>query len=401
MRQTKEQQEEVSKFNEPTKQRSIELYKEGITNKSRITRLLQEDGYKLHGSNNFYNVRQKVVKWIEDFTKNTGELDHWVTDNKALLEECQDVGIDTSKVTQAWYKGKHWSINFMPSDHGPSFQEMYDDHLQAVSTHTFNYEKIERPFQSDPHLLVIDPADVHIGKLATKNATGEEYNTEEAVRRVKEGIDKILSYTSTFEIDKVLFVAGNDILPTDNTKKSTTRGTIQDTSGMWYDNYLTAKDLYIDCLENLMQVADVHYMFNPSNHDYMAGFYLSDNIKSWFKSSENITFSTDLMYRKYFKYGKNLIGTTHGDGAKQQNLGSLMSVEAREYWADTIHKYFYVHHVHHKTAKDYINVTVESLRSPSTTDVWHSQMGYVSPQAIEGYLHHPDKGQVARYTYTF
>ncbi len=393
MRLTTEQKAEINAFNLPSKQKAIELYLEGIQNKSKITRILQKDGFEIKGSNNFYNVRRTVEKWIKEFVAQDS--------HPALLDECKDVGIDFSKVNQAWYKGKHWSINFKPADTGPSFDEMYQEHLEAIDSHSFNYEEIKRQTQEDPHLLVIDPADVHIGKLSTAFATGETYNSETAVARVKEGIDKILDYSSSFEIDKILFVAGNDILHTDNTRRTTTKGTPQDTDGMWYENYKTAKELYIECLEKLINVADVHYMFNPSNHDYMSGFFLSDMIKAWFKDSKNISFQTDLQYRKYFKYGQNLIGTTHGDGAKQQNLGSLMSVEAKEYWSNTTHKYFYVHHIHHKTSKDYINVTVESMRSPSTSDVWHAQMGYKSPQAIEGFLHHPEKGQVARYTYTF
>jgi len=393
MRLTKEQQEKIKQYNAPARKRAIEIFLEGTRNRSKITRLLQEEGHKVHGANTFFNFRSKVDRWVKQV-----EIEGI---NPALAQECDSVGIDVSRVNHAWYKGKYWSINFKPDNNGPSFDQMYQDHIDAIEQHTFKYEEIKREKQQEPHLLVVDPADVHIGKLSTAFATGENYNEGEAVRRVKEGIQKILDYTSSFEIDKILFVAGNDILHTDNTKRSTTKGTPQDTDGMWYENYKTAKELYIECLEQLVKVADVHYMFNPSNHDYMAGFYLSDMIKAWFRDFKNITFQTDLMYRKYFKYGQNLIGTTHGDGAKHQDLGSLMSVEAKDYWADTNHKYFYVHHVHHKTSKDYINVTVESLRSPTTTDVWHSQKGYVSPQAIEGFLHHPNKGQVARYTYTF
>ncbi|QDP58447.1 MAG: hypothetical protein Unbinned6046contig1000_16 [Prokaryotic dsDNA virus sp.] len=393
MRVTKENQKKIKEHEAPIKERALQMYMDGTKNRSKITRKLIDEGFKVWGSNGFFNFRSKVNRWLKEF-----EIQGI---NPALAEECEAVGIDISRVNHAWYKGKYWSINFKPDNNGPSFEQMYQDHIDAIEQHTFKYEKIKREKQDDPHLLVVDPADVHIGKLSTSFATGTDYSGDEAVRRVKEGVQKIIDYSSSFEIDQILFVAGNDILHTDNTKRSTTKGTPQDTDGMWYDNYRTAKELYIDCLENLVQIADVHYMFNPSNHDYMAGFYLSDMIKAWFKDCKNISFETDLMYRKYFKYHKNLIGTTHGDGAKHQDLGSLMSVEAKKYWADTNHKYFYVHHVHHKTSKDYINVTVESLRSPTTTDVWHSMKGYVSPQAIEGFLHHPTKGQVARYTYTF
>jgi hypothetical protein len=41
---------------------------------------------------------------------------------------------------------------------------------------------------------------------------------------------------------------------------------------MWYSNFLKAKQVYVDVLEMLIPVADVHFTFNPSNHDYQRVF---------------------------------------------------------------------------------------------------------------------------------
>jgi hypothetical protein len=60
---------------------------------------------------------------------------------------------------------------------------------------------------------------LHIGKLATAFETGEDYNSQIAVKRAKDGLQGILNKSEGFYIDKVLFVAGNDILHTDNTKE--------------------------------------------------------------------------------------------------------------------------------------------------------------------------------------
>jgi hypothetical protein len=166
---------------------------------------------------------------------------------------------------------------------------------------------------------------------------------------------------------------------------------------MWYDNFRIAKKLYIDVIEMLISIADVHFVFNPSNHDYTNGFFLADAIESWFHNNTNITFDCSIAHRKYTQYGKNLIGTTHGDGAKTQDLPLLMAHEASKEWADSKHRYVYTHHVHHKSSKDYMGVCVESLRSPSGTDSWHHRNGYAhSPKAVEGFIHHKENGQVAR-----
>ena len=61
---------------------------------------------------------------------------------------------------------------------------------------------------------------------------------------------------------------------------------------------------------------DLHVVYNSSNHDYLTGFCLADTIATYFRNSKNITFDISLQHRKYYTYYNNLIGSTHGDGAK-------------------------------------------------------------------------------------
>lgn len=372
------------------KGRALELYESGMSNIKEISRELYSSGNYNKSEGSLY---MNVYNWIK---KHKAEVN-----NPGLADACEGAGVPIEKVKHGWYKGQHWSIAFKQDDQGPTFEDMLNDHLDAIKNHTYKYEKIQRTISTDGHLLVVDPADVHIGKLSTVFATGKDYNNQIAVRRVKEGVRGILEKASGFQIEKILFVAGNDILHIDTPKRTTTSGTPQDTDGMWYDNFLIAKRLYVEVLEELMKVADVHFVFNPSNHDYTHGFFLADAIQTWFKDCENITFDSDLRHRKYYKYGKNLIGTTHGDGAKQNNLGELMSIEATEMLDKGDFRYWYLHHYHHKMAKDTVSCTIETLRTPSEADRWHADNGYMNMPAIEGFIHSRDKGQIARLTHYF
>lgn len=322
-------------------------------------------------------------------------------EQKNLLEkECQQAGIDVNDVNHYWYKSKVFSM--FVKQNGKSIEDLKEYLLKDLSKHTPKYPVIKRLKSKDNHCLVLDPADIHIGKLASEYETGDSYNNNIAVKRVHEGIDKILERSKSFNIDKIVLIIGNDILHTDNTKRQTTSGTPQDTDGMWFENFLIAKQLYVDIIEKLVTIADVHIIHNASNHDYMSGWFLAQTINAWFKSSKNITFDTSIAHRKAFVYYDNLIGSTHGDGAKNADLPLLMAQEYKLEWAKTKHRYIYTHHVHHKTSKDYIGVTVESSRSPSGTDSWHHQFGYQhAPKAIEAYLHHPTYGQIARFSHKF
>jgi hypothetical protein len=247
---------------------------------------------------------------------------------RGIKEATDEAGVDDKDVKHGWLKTKQASLFFK----NPNFkveelneiQKIKDECINEVKKYAPKYHAIETIKSTDTHLLVIDIADLHIGKLATAFETGEDYNSQIAVKRAKDGLQGILNKAKGFDIDKILFVAGNDILHTDNTRRTTTGGTPQDTDGMWYDNFIMAKNLYIELLEKLMSFADVEVVYNPSNHDYTHGFFLMQLIEAHFSKS-SIRFNVDLKHRKAFKYGNNLIGTTHGDGAKIENLTFIVS----------------------------------------------------------------------------
>jgi hypothetical protein len=273
--------------------------------------------------------------------------------------------------------------------------------IKDMENYIPEYPIIKREQSKNSHLLVVDPADIHIGKLSRAYESGDEYNSDIAVNRVLAGVSGLLNKSIGFNADKILLVIGNDILHTDSPKRITTSGTPQDTDGMWYDNFLTAKSLYVKVIEQLMQIADLTVHYNPSNHDYTSGFYLADCLATWFRTSQNVSFNTDISHRKYLKYHSNLIGTTHGDGAKDSDLPLLMAQESRD-WTDCKHRYIYTHHIHHKKSKDYGSVCIESLRSPSGTDSWHHRNGYQhSPKAVEMFIHDKNDGQIARINHIF
>jgi hypothetical protein len=368
------------------KQLAIDLYQAGITNKTEIMRKVAKE-LNVEEST---ALRLKISRYI-----NKGL-------NKGIFDECERVGIDPELVKHYWYKGKHYSINVKGESNEFSYENFKEDLIAEISKWSPKYPKIGRDKYKDPHCLVFSPADIHIGKLCSSFETGEEYNQQIAVQRVLDGLQGIIKKSEGFDIDKVIFIAGNDILHIDNPKRTTTAGTPQDTDGMWYDNFVMAKRLMVDIIETFVVFADVEVHFNPSNHDYMSGFMLFDSVSAWFRNHEQVEFYGDMSHRKYTTYGKNLIGMTHMDGAKVSDLPLLMAHEASNHWADCPHRYIYGHHVHHKTSKDYMSVCVETLRSPSGTDSWHYRNGYLhAPKAIEAFLHHKEHGQIARLTHLF
>lgn len=318
--------------------------------------------------------------------------------HEALEAECIEKGIPIDSVSYYWYKSDRFSLN-VKNDY--SVKDLFKEVVANVKQYAPKYPKVTYKKNEDPHLLLIDPADIHLNKLARAIETGDEYNHVIAFQRVKDAVIGLLNRSRGYSIEQIVLIIGNDILHVDSPKNTTTAGTAQDVSLMWYDAFKLAQKLLTECIEILVQVAPVHVIYNPSNHDYTSGFYLAQVIDAWFSKSEDVTFDITPAHRKYYRYHSNLIGSTHGDGARETDLPLLMAHESPD-WSATKHRYIYTHHIHHKKSKDYLSVNVEAMRSPSGADSWHHKSGYQhAPKGIDAFIHHPSHGRVATLTHIF
>ena len=309
------------------------------------------------------------------------------------------------------------------------FLETIRSAIDDLKNETFpKYEMRKKP--SGECLLIIDLADIHVGKLCVETETGFIYGRDVAVRRMVEGTRELIRKASGMGVCRILFVLGNDILHVDNARSSTTSGTPQDTQGTIHQMYRDAFAGYVKCIELARLTAPVDLVFCPSNHDWLTGWCLAREVGAWFRNAPDVTateYNLSELHRKYYRFQGNLIGLTHGDGAKEADLYPLMMTEARAHISDCSHRYWYVHHLHHKIRKqagvmshkrekDHIgmtmmhsaarsmegdNIQIEYVRSMSPPDGWHDRNGYVNRQAVECFVHHPHDGQDGRFTVWF
>lgn len=342
---------------------------------------------------------QAFISWRE--SRETNESDP----EETLEEFAERRQLNISEITQVWHKGKFHSVKTKPGQ--VSYEDVRDDIIKEMNKHSPSYKKIIRREYSNGHLLVVDIADLHINKYACSDLTGDEYNTQLAVERAVNGTKGILEKANGFNIDKILFVIGNDVLNTDTIFKSTTKGTQQDTDVHWFKAFQIAREAYVKCIDICLTVADVDVVHCPSNHDLMSGCFLADSLMSWYRKSKNVTFDVSPKYRKYYSYYSNMISLEHGDKGKMANIPLLAAQEEPTMWAETKFRYGYLHHIHHsdknsfKSGKDYVGYNITYLRSPSNPDLWHTEEGYKNLVAVEGFVHSKYHGRVSQITHYF
>lgn len=278
------------------------------------------------------------------------------------------------------------------------------------------------------HLLVVDLADVHFGKLSMTAETNNEYNIEVARHRTIEGTRALLEGSAHLGIARILFVMGNDILHTED-GKSTTNLTPQDTDQSFFAAVKAAQAASIDAIGQCAAVADVDLLHCMSNHDRKSGWLLSQTIAAAMGNHSGVR-ATDynMSARKYKFYGYESNGfmLTHGDKMKEEMIAGLFLKEAPMLSACQ-NRYALIHDKHHKmvrrrgvdvfeSEKDHNSVTVissgapnpegshiqvEYVRSPSAPDLWHADNLYLNRQAVECFGYHPFDGQKHRLTEWF
>ena len=250
-------------------------------------------------------------------------------------------------------------------------------------------------------LLEITVFDLHFGKVAWHEEVGENYNIEIATQRFNDCIDYFIDLYKGTSLDRILLPISNDFYNSDRAHpfNSTTSGTPQEEDTRWQNTFRKGRELLITNIQKLSKIAPVEVKVVPGNHDYERSFYLGDSLEGWFHNDQNVNIDNSPNPRKYFSYGKNLIGFTHGNNEKLADLPMIMAQENPTAWAMSYYREFHLGHLHHKkegrfnATNELQGVMVRHMSSLSGTDSWHHKKGYIGARkSAEAFLWDKEKG---------
>lgn len=233
-------------------------------------------------------------------------------------------------------------------------------------------------YNENGKMLELSIADLHLGKLCWSGDSNDTYNFEIARKRFFHIINDVLTKTENQKFEKIIFVWSNDFFHYDNLASSTTAGTKQDTDLKLAQMFKIGVKMLIDAIDMLSKIAPVETFYVGSNHDKLMSYFATEYLYAWFRNSINITVDADPKIRKYIEFGKCLIQFSHGH-AEGKRIGDVMSVEERAAWGRCPFTEVHAGHFHsERTITKDNGVVVRYLGSPTGTDTWHYESGYVS-----------------------
>ena len=187
---------------------------------------------------------------------------------------------------------------------------------------------------------------------------------------------------------------------TDNLSYTTTSGTSLQDIHHWQHIFNTVCNILIESIDRLTEYAHVHILMVPGNHDREKIFYMGAYLSAWYKNNKNVYVDNTASTRKYFKFGKVLLGFTHGSEEKLSDLPLIMATEEPTKWASTKYREWHLGHKHKNYADENFGVIVRILPSLCSTDSWHNRKGYIGNiKSSNAYLWSKKKGLVSIHQY--
>lgn len=252
--------------------------------------------------------------------------------------------------------------------------------------------KITAKYSEHGYLLEVAIVDLHLGKLGWSQEVGASYDYKIAKKRFESVIDDIVARIGDKPIAKVLFIVGSDFFQFDTIQVTTTAGTPQDADLRWHKLFAVGTQMLVEAIDRLSVYAPVDVLGVPGNHDKQTAYYALMYLAAWYRDSDAVDISSDLKTRKYYEWGKNLIGFTHGDKEGKRIFG-LMPVEMPVAWGRTKYHEVHIGHLHHERTVEQHGIVVRNLSSITGTDSWHFESGYIGAlQKAQSFLWDKDRG---------
>lgn len=273
--------------------------------------------------------------------------------------------------------------------------------LDEIRSTSVKVPKMPSKKYSDPCLFEADLFDAHIGQLVWGLESGENYDLKIARETYLTAIKKLIERVSPYNIERILFPIGNDYYNVNGGDSMTYAGTLQHEDARWKKTFKMGCGILFESIEMLSKVAPVDVVTVVGNHDKDAAFFAGEVVDAKFCNDKNISVDNSPSQRKYYRYGKCLIGLTHGKEEKVADLPLIMANEQKQNWNETKFREWHIGHVHHKKEYKYLSseefkgVTIRVLRALTATDAWHNEKGYIgSLRAAEGFIWNKNEGLI-------
>lgn len=259
-------------------------------------------------------------------------------------------------------------------------------------------EPVDPPTDFESDTCTIYPiADQHLGLYAYGNESGDDWNSAMSSEVLLSAITRLVDGAPS---SRVAVVAGlGDYFHADSSSNRTAKsGHPLDVDGRYHEVMAMGVDLMRGLIDACLAKHETVHVINViGNHDEHSSIALDFIIAAYYSNEPRVIVDRSASKHKRFRFGKCLIAFTHGDTVKPVELPMIMADQWPSDWAAaTAHRTFLHGHIHTQTKWEFRGCTIESFRTLTASDSWHTANGYKAGRDISRITYHKDWGEIER-----
>ncbi len=253
-------------------------------------------------------------------------------------------------------------------------------------------------YVNDDILTFFPLADWHLGMYAWHEETDENWDLKIAESTLSAAMDSLIERTPSSGTAVIL--GGGDFFHSDTNDNVTARSKNPlQVDGRYQKVVLTGCRVAVRIGERALERhGRLIYRFIPGNHDEHAYLAVAYFLHAWFRNDPRVTVDLEPSAFWWHRFGKVLLGATHGHTVKIQNMPQIMAHRRAEDWGATKYRYVHGFHLHHaeKIATEGGGCICEVHQAPIPQDAWNFNSGFLSGRSVQAIQYHREFGEIGR-----
>lgn len=350
------------------------------------------DGHRIKGNSTLFNADGSVdQQWVKSERDSDEPPAFAAVPAGHTIKKVSTLLDGQGKVRAQWLQA--------PKDEQTQWEEFW----AACERNAKAYKGVANPTKapkfSDAETCTVYPlGDPHIGMLAWAKETGQDFDLNIAERDLTQAVDLLVDRAPASHM-AILANVGDFFHAEGDDQKTPTGGNKLDCDTRWAKITDIGFNIMRHLIDRLLAKHAVVVVVNvPGNHDPKMARMMNMWLSAVYERESRVKIKDNRNPYMYLKHGKCLFGFCHGDGAKPEQLPSIMAADQAADWGHTEYRMWFTGHIHHQTRKEFPGCIIESYRTLASRDYWHSWKGYRSGQSLSCITFHTEFGEITRST---
>lgn len=242
--------------------------------------------------------------------------------------------------------------------------------------------------------------DIHIGMMAHRHESGENYDTNTAEKLMESYFDHAISVSPSSE--KAVILVGGDFLHSDGLEAVTpASGHCLDQDSRYAKLVYVAIRSIRGAVEKMLKKhKEVEIQIIEGNHDQSGMIWLRAAMAAFYESESRVFVDTSPAIMHKTRFGSTLLGYTHGHTMKKaEGRLAAMATDYRKDFGECEFVYCHSGHFHHATVTECTLGIDEVHPALASKDAYAARGGWRSYRQAAAIIYHKNFGEVGRHIY--